>query len=235
MDGINSVIDNFQNREYFDEHYEWVIDHIDKYFPEAEVKVFHEIMTFDFKVYVHHIKTKSHKFDILITSGMSSLEMDIPKDTGNPDDFKFAEMMILIPKQIEFENVYTGDKKNDYLISMLKQTARFPHHEDTWIGIGHSIVSDADFEPYGSDTEFVGGVILPSVTFDEDFTKIQRNGRVINIYSFFPLYKNEVEYKINNGYNALLDKIIKANSKEILNPQRKNLINKKSFISSLLK
>lgn len=57
---------------------------------------------------------------------------------------------------------------------MLKRTAKFPHHEDSWIGTGHSIVSDADFEPYGDDTEFVGGVILPLITFDENFTKIKK-------------------------------------------------------------
>lgn len=235
MDEIKSIINHFQNRDYFDEHYEWVNEHIENHFPDSEIRVFHEIMAFDFKVHVYLIKVKSYKFDILITSGMSSLEMEIPKEAENPENLRFAEMMMLIPKGIEFDDVYTGDKKNDYIISMLKRTAKFPHQEDSWIGIGHSIVSDADFEPYGNDTEFVGGVILPSVIFDENFTKIKKKGRIINIYSFFPLYKNEVEYKIDNGYNALLDKIIEADSKEVLDPKRKNLIKKESFITKFLK
>ncbi len=224
MDEIKDIINQFQNRNYFDEHYEWINEHIREHFPDSEVSVFHEIMAFDFKVHVHLIKTKSYLFDILITSGMSCLEMEIPKEAENPEDLRFAEMMMLIPKGIEFGKAYNGEQKNDYIISMLKQTAKFPHQENSWIGIGHSIVSDANFEPYGNDTEFVGGVILPSVTLDENFTEIRRDGRIINIYSFFPLYKNEVQYKINHGYNALLDKIIEANSKEILNPNRENLI-----------
>lgn len=224
MDEIKDIINQFQNRDYFDEHYEWINEHIREHFPNSEVSVFHEIMAFDFKVHVHLIKTKSYLFDVLITSGMSCLEMEIPKEAENPEDLRFAEMMMLIPKGIEFGKVYNGEQKNDYIISMLKQTAKFPHQEKSWIGIGHSIVSDANFEPYGNDTEFVGGVILPSVTLDENFTEIKRDGRIINIYSFFPLYKNEVQYKINYGYSALLDKIIEANSKEILNPNRENLI-----------
>ncbi|CAL2106513.1 Suppressor of fused protein SUFU [Tenacibaculum sp. 190524A02b] len=224
MNVIQDIINSFQNRDYFEEHYEWINEHIEKYFPDSEVKVFHELMVFDVKVHVHLIKTKSYKFDVLITSGMSSLEMEIPEEAENSNNLRFAEIMMLIPKKIEFEKVYTGENKNDYIISMLKQTAKFPHQEDSWIGIGHSIVSDANFLPYGDDTAFVGGVILPSVTFDESFTKIKKKGRIINIYSFFPLYKNEVEFKINNGYSALLDKIIEADSKEILNPKRENLI-----------
>ncbi|WP_294240846.1 suppressor of fused domain protein [uncultured Chryseobacterium sp.] len=89
----------------------------------------------------------------------------------------------------------TGDNPNDWLIDMLKENARFPHHYDTWLTIGHTLQATADMEPYAEQTEYTGVGILPSVNFDEDFTTIQAGENRINIYSVFPLYADEMNYK----------------------------------------
>ncbi len=78
---------------------------------------------------------------------------------------------------------------------MLKENARFPHHYDTWLTIGHTLQATADMEPYAEQTEYTGVGILPSVNFDEDFTTIQAGENRINIYSVFPLYADEMNYK----------------------------------------
>jgi len=132
--------------------------------------------------------------------------------------------MILLPKEIEFGQVFPSENENDWILGMLKETARFPHHYDTWLSIGHTLQATADMEHYDEQTDYVGLVILPSVTFDEDFTEIKVGDEVINVYSIFPLYKNEMEYKIANGYNALLDKLIEKNGKEVFDKQRGNLL-----------
>ncbi|MBC5836291.1 suppressor of fused domain protein [Flavobacterium sp. F372] len=232
---IEEILDYFQNKEYFEEHSEWIAEHVEKHFPNEEVKVFHEFMSLDFKLHVYFIKPKKLNYNILLTSGMSSLEMNVPEIVEEKDNYKFAELMLLIPKDIEFNEVYTGENKNDFIIKMLKVTGKFPHHYDTWLGIGHTIRYSEDLESYSADTNFIGGVILPSATFEEDFTEIIKDGRIINIYSFFPLYENELNYKIENGYNALLDLIIKNNCLEILDNNRKNITPKKSFWNKLRK
>ncbi|RZL22325.1 MAG: suppressor of fused domain protein, partial [Pedobacter sp.] len=136
---------------------------------------------------------------------------------------KFAELMLLLPKSIEFGKI-TGQGENDWLIEMLKETARFPHHYDTWLAIGHTLQATADMDPYSENTDYTGIVILPSVTFDEEFTTIPVGENQINIYSVFPLYENEMKYKIENGYNALLDKLIENDAKEIFDYNRANLL-----------
>lgn len=232
---MEELLDYFQGKEYFDEHSEWIDEHVEKHFPNEEVKVFHEFMSLDFKLHVYFIKPKKLNYNILLTSGISSLEMNVPEIVEEKDKYKFAELMLLIPKDVEFNEVYTGENKNDFIIKMLKITGKFPHQYDTWLGIGHTIRYSEDLETYGTDTNFVGGVILPSATFEEDFTEINKNGRIINIYSFFPLYENELNYKIENGYNALLDLIIKNNCLEILDNNRKDITPKKSFWNKLKK
>lgn len=221
---IEGILDYFQNKDYYNEHLEWIDDHVKKHFPNADVKVFHEFFSLDFKLHVYFIKPQNLNFNVLLTAGMSSLEMNVPDIVEEKDNYKFAELMLLIPKDIEFNDVYTGTKNNDYIIKMLKVTGKFPHQYDTWLAIGHSIRYSEELETYGTDTNFVGGVILPSATFEDDFTEIKRNGRTINIYSFFPLYERELKYKIENGYDALLDLIIENNCLEIVDNNRKKLI-----------
>lgn len=224
----------FSDKEHYYEHAEWIAEHLDEYFDENLVTVFHEIGTFDIHLDVYFIKPKNASFNILLTSGMSTLKMNVSEQAENPVDLEFAELMMLIPQEIEFEDVYSGENKNDWIISVLKRTARFPHYYDTWIGIGHSIQAEEDLSTYGDDTEYIGALILPSVTFDKDFTEINKNGRKINIYNVFPLYKNELEYKIENGYNKFLDLLIKANGKEVLELKRKNLIPKKTIWNKII-
>ena len=219
----------FSDRKHYHEHAEWISDHLDEFFDENLMTVFHEIPTLDLHLDVYLIEPKNASFKILITSGMSTLKMNVSEQAENPKELEFAELMMLIPKDIEFDEIYTGENKNDWIITILKRTAKFPHFYDTWLEIGHSIQAEEDMTPYNSDTDFVGALILPSVTFDEKFTEINKNGRKINIYNVFPLYKNELEYKIENGYNKLLDFLIKANGKEVLDLNRKNLISKKSL------
>lgn len=224
----------FSDRKHYHEHAEWIDQHLDKFFDENLISVFHEIPTLDLHLDVYFIKSENAQFNILLTSGMSTLKMNVSEQVENPTELEFAELMMLIPKEIEFEQVYSGQNKNDWIISILKQAAKFPHFYDTWIGIGHTIQADEDMTPYSKETEFVGALILPSVTFKKDFTEIHKNGRKINIYNIFPLYKDELEFKIENGYNKLLDLLIKANGKEVLDLTRRSLISRKSFWNKLI-
>lgn len=219
----------FSNRKHFYEHQEWIDAHLAKFFDEDQISVFHEIPTLDLHLDIYLIQPKETDYNILITSGMSLLKMNITDQMENPNDFEFSELMMMIPKSIEFGKVYTGKNKNDWILSVLKKTAKFPHFYNTWIGVGHTIQAEEDLTPYGKDTDYVGAVILPSVTYDKDFTEIHRNGHRINIYSVFPLYKNELEFKVKNGYHKFLDVLIKANNTEMLDVNRENLFPQKSF------
>ena len=225
----------FSDRNHYYEHAEWIAEHLDEFFDESLTTVFHEIVIFDLHLDIYFIKPKNTSFNILLTSGMSTLKMNISDQSKNPEGLEFAELMMLIPKEIEFGQIYPGENKNDWIITILKRTARFPHFYDTWIGIGHTIQAEENMTSYSNDTEFVGALILPSVTFDKKFTEINKNGRKINFYSVFPLYKNELEFKIENGYNKFLDLLIKTNGKEVLDLNRKSLLPQKSFWTKIIR
>lgn len=220
---MNDFYEKFGNRTNFDEHAEAISAHLDKSYSSEEITVFHEIFSPDLHLDVYFVQSEKHNFNILLTAGMSILEMTVPNAVEKPQDYKFAELMLLLPKSITFGKI-TGDNPNDWLIAMLKEAARFPHHYDTWLAIGHTLQATADMEPYAENTNYTGVVILPSVTFGEEFTSVQVGENLINIYSVFPLYADEMNYKIENGYNALLDKLIEKNAQEIFDYNRANLL-----------
>jgi len=218
------ILKDINGEEHFYENIESLEKHLDRFFEDDEITVFHEMLSLDFHLDVFLINCADNDFNILMTSGMSLLKMNVPESIESPEDYHFCELMVLVPKDIEFEEVYTGREKNSWIISMLKEAARVPHHNESWLAVGHSLQATTDLEPYTEETEFSGCVVLPSVTFDEDFTEFYSEDRKINIYSLFPVYRNELEYKIENGYSKFLDLLIEANTKEVMDLERKNLL-----------
>jgi hypothetical protein len=225
----NSYLDKFNNKHHYDEHIDCLTNHLAKYFKGDEITVFHEIVSLDFHLDVYFIKPVNRDYNILLTSGMSLLEMIVGSEIKNRSDYLFAELMVLISKELDFSQVYTGNEKNSWVISMLKQTARFPHHNDTFLAIGQTIQATENMEPYSNETNYVGCAILPSVTLESEFTEFNCGDNKINIYSLFPMYKNELDYKIQNGYAGFVDLLTKGRPKEIIDNKRKNLISNKGF------
>ncbi len=213
---------DFRAKQQYHEHYELIEKHIEGYFENAEVNVFHEIPTLDIHLDVYHVKPKDSGYELLLTAGMSSMAMNVNEIPKDADSYRFAELMVLIPKGIDFGKIYPGKTKYDWIISMIKQAAKFPHFYDTWVGVGHTIQADEDMKPYSDETDFCGCLVLPTMTFPEDFQKIDSPNGVINIYGLFPMYKEELEFKIENGFNAFVQFLIKNNTPEIINFERKN-------------
>jgi hypothetical protein len=223
------LIQKIREKEHYCENVECFENHLQKYFKSDEMSVFHEFMSLDFHLDVYFIQPKDNDFNLLITSGMSSLAMQAPESIENKDDYRFAELMLVLPKDLEFDKIFPNKEGNPnaWLINTLKSTARFPFHYDTFLTEGHTLQAWAEIsQPYDENTKFVGCILLPSVTFAEDFTQILCENRQINIYSVFFLYQNELEYKIENGYDKFLDLLIEGNVKEVFDNNRKNLLEK---------
>ena len=225
------MINYFDNKPKFEVHPEWISEHINKHFDERHIRVFHEILSLDFHLDVYFINDPNRKYNILLTSGMSLMEMNIDVETPEKDNLRFGELMLLIPKNLTLDMVYTGKNKNDWVISMLKESAKFPHFYDTWLGVGHTIQANEEYEPYSDECNFYGVVLLPSATFQDEFTKIQKEDRVINLYSVFPLYKEEIEYKRKHGFSEFWKKLVDSNPREIIDLKRPSIIRRKSFWS----
>ena len=220
---FEGILNPYGDRPKFDNHRTELDYHLLKFFNEDEIKILFNPIEFEFRVDVIIIDRPEFDFNILITSGMSVLEMTNAAGIPDWDQHKFAEIVCVVPEIINSESLQPEGKFN-WVANMLRQTALFPHYEKTWLGIGHSVQANMQGEPYSSDTEFMGGVFLPSLYFESNFLIIPAGPNIINLFTFFPLYREELDFLIQNGYNEFIDLLIAIGQGAMFIPERNNML-----------
>ena len=212
-----------------------ISEHIEKHIGKIE-SVFHEIVSDLVHIDVHWIKpTEQFPFHVLVTSGMSDKPMNVPEGL---DNLKYAELCILLPKDWPIDGTSYStmeeafkNENNYWPVRWLKVLARFPHEYNTWIGQGHTLPNGENAEPYAENTKLGCMILFPSLSLGSKFFNLKINERkTINFYCLYPLYKEEMDFKLKNGSNALLDKFEKHHLSDIVDIDRKNTCSKKGFL-----
>lgn len=216
------------------ENIEAIADHIEKHIGKIEC-VFHEIISDLVHIDIHWVKpTKKFPFHTLVTSGMSDMPMNVPETMKG---HQFTELCILLPEnwEIKGENYQTmeetfKDETNYWPIRWLKIIARFPHEYNTWVGYGHTIPNGENAEPFADNTKLGCMILMPSITLSDDFFKLEINTeKTINFYCLYPLYKEEMDYKLKKGSDALIDNFEKYNISDVVDINRRNTSLKKGL------
>lgn len=199
--------------------------HIEKHIGPIEL-VHHELVSDIVHVDLHWVKaTDKRPFHTYVTSGMSDLPMTVPKEL---DDFKYAELMIALPKEWPTDEESWKDENHWWPLRGLKYLARFPHKYKTWLGWGHTIPNGNPPEPFAARTEMNCWVVMPPVTVPDNFMELKtKDGRKVRFYAIVPLYDDETEFKLEKGMDALIDLMDKAHVNEVLDITRKSVVPKK--------
>ncbi len=223
------------------ENIEAISEHIEKHVGKVEL-VFHEIISDLVHIDVHWVKpSEDFPFHKLITSGMSDMPMHAPEGM---EAFKYAELCILLPADWQLEGV---EKENEtellndennledenyyWPIRWLKIIARFPHEYDTWVWDGHSIPNGENAEPFADNTKLGCMILLPSVSLPESFFTLKINEeKTIHFFCLLPIYKEEMEFKLKKGVDALLEKMDEHKIIDVVQVDRKNTCLKKGLL-----
>ena len=131
-----------------------------------------------------------------------------------------AEYVIFVPKDWNIKS----DKEEDYWpIRMLKDVARLPIYTDDWLGRGHTVTMNEDSSPVASNTLFNSCVLLNSYGKDNqvvEAVKIGLFGDKVNFWQIFPLYQEELTYKLDHPVEDLME-LLKDESM-VIDIHRKN-------------
>jgi hypothetical protein len=215
------------------ENIDLISEHIEKHIGPIE-SVFHEILSDQVHIDIHWVKpTTKNPFHVLVTSGMSDKAMNVPASIDAP---KHLELYMLLPKdwKIEGGNFNTMEKvfsdENAYWpLRWLKIIARFPHLYNTWVGYGHTIPNGEHAEPFAESTKLGCVMLMPSISIGKEFYELKTDEKTINFLSLFPIYKEEMEFKLKNGSDKLLDKLDEFEISDVVDPVRKNVCEKKGL------
>ncbi|MBP7186675.1 MAG: suppressor of fused domain protein [Ruminococcus sp.] len=189
----------FAPEMYTDGEMEAVESHIMRHFGEFS-NVLHEIASPDIHVDICLIPPNEERdFYTLVTMGMGAHRMNVPDELAEYR-LERAELAIFLPTDWD---INSSEEKFYWPIRTLKQLARMPIYEDTWLGWGHTIDNG---EKFAENTE-LSSVMLLSCPYGQEAAKCRLpNGEIVNFYQLIPLHRNEMNYKIENGADALLDK-----------------------------
>ncbi|HET6251870.1 MAG TPA: suppressor of fused domain protein [Tepidisphaeraceae bacterium] len=205
--------------------------HIEAHLGKPET-VFHEIVSDLVHIDVHFIRaTPKRNFHTLVTTGMSDLPMKVP---AGAEERRYAELMISLPPQWPIEQEAFKDERNYWPVRWLKTIARFPHEYDTWIGPGHTIPTGDPPRPYAANTRFCCMMVVPSLMSPKAFWKLDLPDRVVNFYALWPIYREEMEYKLQHAMTGLLDKLEESpatnpRAVEVVDVDRPNACAKKGW------
>lgn len=204
---------------------EEIEQHLSKYIGAPDM-VFHEIISDLVHIDVHWIKPSAeYPFNILVTSGMSDFPMTVPDEIDDKEEYERAELMVVLPADWKIGDEDFQDNNNYWPVYFLKMLARFPHEYKTWLGYGHTIPNGMDAEPI-ANTGFGCMLLLPPfLTFEDDFLCMKASdGKVINFYAVIPVVANEMEFKLEMGTEALLDKFDEFGVSELIDINRSSVV-----------
>lgn len=198
----NGLFDEELNPEVYSSEEEEIIEtYIEETFGEFE-SVFHELVSPDIHVDICVIPpTEERNFYTLVTMGMGAHRMNVPEDLS---EYKLqrAELVICLPPYWDLES----EKEEWYWpIRLLKVLARLPIQEDAWLGWGHTIDNGEGFD---ESTQLCGSMLITPVIFDEEeYICPLTEGEEVNFYQIIPLYKEEMDFKMQHGADDLLKQL----------------------------
>jgi hypothetical protein len=206
-----------------------ISEHIERHLGPVS-GVYHELLSDKVHLDVHIVPPSADfPFFTLVTSGMSDLPMTVPPEASADDAPPYAELCILLPSTwnipadpaevaaaFEDEHVY-------WPIRWLKMLARFPHEYGTWLGFGHTLPNGEDAEPFADNTALGCMLLLTALSLPEEFqTLVVSPEKTVQFYTLYPIYREEMDLKMAQGVDALIDRFEVYDTGDVLDLTRTN-------------
>jgi hypothetical protein len=200
--------------------------HLESVFGEHDGGVYHEIVSDLIHLDVHIVPaTAERPWSALVTSGMAERPMTVPEGL---EEYRYAELMLALPAEWPLEDEAFADENVYWPIRLLKDLARLPHDYATFLYHGHTIPNGDPPEPYADGTALCGALIGPSLLTPETFDEVRLpDGRTVHVYGVLALHRNEMEFKLQKGADALWERFEEAGVTELVDPNRESVIGRR--------
>ena len=219
-DAIWSSTESSKPEVYSENEMSAIEQHIKNTFGEFE-NVFHELVSPDIHVDICVVPPSAKRdYYTLVTMGMGAHRMNVPEELA---EYKMerAELAIALPPDWKLDEESLKEEQWYWPIGLLKVLARLPIAEDTWLGFGHTMDKQS---PFAKDTKLCGALLVgpQDIVWTGGEVCTLPSGEEVNFYQVIPLYRNEIEYKLEHDADALLEKM--AGISFVVNPTRQNAI-----------
>jgi len=105
-----------------------------------------------------------------------------------------------------------------------------PHDFETWLSYGHSIPNGDPPEPFARNTKLCCMLLVLPLSADPQFAQLKiREEKVINFCTLMPIYKQEIDFKLRKGTEALEELFDRQGVTDVVDISRPNMARKKRF------
>ncbi len=194
--------------------------------------VFHEIVSDALHIDIICVEpTPDRPWYTFLTMGMSALPMHVPARMEG--DWRFAELMICLPADWPVPDGAQGENFQDdgayWPIGFMKMLARMPVEYETWLFEGHSIPNGHPAEPFAGNTK-LNGVVLSVPMEETEFCTLNLPGdRQVHFWQIIPVYDEEMNYKLEHGFDALVQKFSRHRISPVVDLNRVNTCQRKKL------
>jgi hypothetical protein len=181
---------------------EQILEHMSQHLGPVEPLALREIVPGDPSIDIHVI----HPFDnedciTLLTTGMSDRAMTVP---DGEEEYQYAELKINLPRDWPLSSRALKNPKHRWPIEWLRKIAYYPHENGTWLGGASTIISnDEPPKPFAPNTKLSCMLLL---TDETETGRIELpDGKVITVYSLYPIYTEERDLERAEGVVRLVE------------------------------
>jgi Suppressor of fused protein (SUFU) len=191
--------------------------HLDHSFGSGERRVFHELFSPTVHVDVHVIPP-SAAFPLvrLVTCGMAERPMTVPSEFSYSP---YAELTIALPPDWPIRKM-TRKRRAGWPLQVLQELARFPHQHSTYLWDAHTIPWG---EPFATGTRLSNLIVLPPEQAPDGFDTFECRGNTVNILGLIALHDDELESCLNEGVDALCERLEAAGVTDVVDPRRESV------------
>jgi hypothetical protein len=148
----------------------------------------------------------------LVTGGMSDLEMTLPRRAKD------------VPRRVELI-FYCAEPREEY-IATLRWLGHFPHDSKSWLGHGHTMPNGDPPAPFWGSTELDTLLFMPPIlTKDQTLPEeLKLAGEPVHFLWVVPLTTAECNFKLEKGFDAILDLFQQHRHPHVFDPHRKSYV-----------
>ena len=182
--------------------------------------MFHELVSPDIHVDICVVPPSDEKdYYTLVTMGMGAHQMNVPDELA---EYKLerAELAIALPPDWKLDEESMTDERWYWPVRLLKVLARLPITSNTWLGWGHTMDNQKSF---AEDTGLCAAILVGLQGTADNFHFCQlSDGTKVNFYQVIPLYRDELEYKLEHDADALIEQMVEVSF--VVHPSRPSSI-----------
>ena len=153
----------------------------------------------------------------LVTRGMGARAMPVPEG-----ECPRAELVVHLPAGWD---IHSPAERAHWPLRWLRLLANLPFEENTWLGWGHTVPAGGPLAPNTAcDTLLLlDAFVPPSFSGGTPCEITLPGGEALALYQLFPLYPEELAFKLKHGAQALVERLMEAKLlRPRLDPAREN-------------